>query len=604
MRYQDIINHTTTIDETVQNRTSWLSNSKVVDNSGHPIRMYHATTADFDSFDVNAGGRGGVYLSFTPKGAVSGSIAGVWDNGKKSQGNMRLIPVYVNATRINGLDLSKQDQEWFDSLPDIMTGVDEQKLLDNTTNPIHKMIIIYLYDDLHGEQGEILRKKSKLPTLQDVVTRQRTLFYNHFPSYTASVTDDKKNINDLRRQGFDSTLVNDEAGVSLVVFNANQIKSIFNNGGWSPQSDNISENVSTPSDMIKLYRGDGNKFDVYDVGKTDENALFGPGIYLTSSPKVAKDYTSNTDDIVFSGRTIRNKHIASDRSEIINLWVRKELTNKINKIKSEYNTQYNNKMSTVFVKYGFDKNKYKELTDDENDQYIKDITKLEDDLKKTFKKNVNIEIKLFINDLKNRKKDYRIIKRTQGYYDIVQNTSNSNISTYLLPISYVNKTIDADAPMNLGIISIIRDILVNDFGMIGKLNLSLEQDGNNNYSFNDWIEKVKDIPARPYLGNEAFGGNGEYPSLYQFLHDTGPGITMMNNPALFWERFIHYMTNKGNVGIRFNGNHGTSGIKQKSYVFWDADFISKSKTMLKKPRLNHISINDIDYSEIKELIDN
>jgi hypothetical protein len=45
-----------------------------------------------------------------------------------------------------------------------------------------------------------------------------------------------------------------------------------------------------------LYRGDSRHIEMFDINATDKNALFGPGLYLTSDPGVAHDYTAARND--------------------------------------------------------------------------------------------------------------------------------------------------------------------------------------------------------------------------------------------------------------------------------------------------------------------
>ena len=50
-----------------------------------------------------------------------------------------------------------------------------------------------------------------------------------------------------------------------------------------------------------LYRGDSTSITKFDLAKTDKWALFGAGIYLTSDPDIAHDYTmfGNDEHIVY-----------------------------------------------------------------------------------------------------------------------------------------------------------------------------------------------------------------------------------------------------------------------------------------------------------------
>lgn len=70
-----------------ENFKRWFGDSKVVDNSGKPLKVYHGTHADFSEFRPNPSLGGGVFFSPDP------SEASVFAYAKGAN----VIPVYLSA---------------------------------------------------------------------------------------------------------------------------------------------------------------------------------------------------------------------------------------------------------------------------------------------------------------------------------------------------------------------------------------------------------------------------------------------------------------------------------------------------------------------------
>lgn len=66
-----------------------------------------------------------------------------------------------------------------------------------------------------------------------------------------------------------------------------------------------------PAGSVRLYRGDSTDVKIHALSKSDPNALFGSGIYLTDSPRVAGDYGAKGADRLFT-RTGGTKEQAID----------------------------------------------------------------------------------------------------------------------------------------------------------------------------------------------------------------------------------------------------------------------------------------------------
>lgn len=100
---------------------SWFGDSKVVDESGRPIVVYHGTSAEFDSFDLNRGGqnwpddasRSGVF--FSEKKYDAEHFAAVSSN--RSGGSARVVAAYLsllNPKIIDDAVAEKYRNAWLD----------------------------------------------------------------------------------------------------------------------------------------------------------------------------------------------------------------------------------------------------------------------------------------------------------------------------------------------------------------------------------------------------------------------------------------------------------------------------------------------------------
>lgn len=106
-------------EEAVRNFWEWFGDSKVVDEQGRPLVVYHGTTASFDVFDPARSKTTGVFFSAKPDYA---NIVAELDGARK--GNANVMPAYVsigNPMFVKSRDFSRLDTkkaltEGFDGL--------------------------------------------------------------------------------------------------------------------------------------------------------------------------------------------------------------------------------------------------------------------------------------------------------------------------------------------------------------------------------------------------------------------------------------------------------------------------------------------------------
>ena len=100
---------------------AWFAGSKVVDKQGNPLRCFHGTTAEFDTFDPSAADRrnpypggtsGASFFTSCPESAsgYAGKERLVWSERYRPGG--RIIPVYLKI--INPLKVDARGENWQD----------------------------------------------------------------------------------------------------------------------------------------------------------------------------------------------------------------------------------------------------------------------------------------------------------------------------------------------------------------------------------------------------------------------------------------------------------------------------------------------------------
>ena len=190
---------------------AWFGDSKVVDEKGEPLRVYHGTKANFDSFG-NAGGRATWDAGYSGKGfyfADSGT-ASVYA-GKVAGGN--IIPVYL-----------KMDNPLI---------VKEVKGGDDQIIQVAKSLGIKLPPEVNG-----INAKRLVPTISDDIT-------------TA-----------LHKAGYDGVIYHRASGLhqEYMVPLSNQIKSATGNRGTFDPKDNRIANAADDSKRAWQFKLVGNVF--------------------------------------------------------------------------------------------------------------------------------------------------------------------------------------------------------------------------------------------------------------------------------------------------------------------------------------------------------
>lgn len=208
----------------------WFADSKVVDEEGRPLVVYHGTAAEFDAFKPSW--RGAMYFAFTPEGAIKGASAGASD--RMGGAPNKLMPVYVRAERIGSLNFSAETEAALLKFPDEVTESEWAEIAD-------AVALAGVRDFYRGEgdSQETWRIRKVVPRslTETVKTRKNAIDGGMMGGYPSQ--DEKSFVARMQDKGFDGYLVEDEAGISLAAFSPTQIKSVNNRGTFDPADPRI-----------------------------------------------------------------------------------------------------------------------------------------------------------------------------------------------------------------------------------------------------------------------------------------------------------------------------------------------------------------------------
>lgn len=265
-------------DDRSSNFKRWFGNSKVVDEAGDPLQVYHGTGADIDSFKHSHGGAGSresrLGFWFTDSALAAQDFAAF---ARKSNAGDNILPVYLSIKN-----------PWY---PESYAQIKD--LIDRHTVFERKMILGDRNIRMQGDKVD----------------------------YAGAVAE-------MRSNGYDgiilmNTLTDSPDGNPIhqyIVFDASQIKSVFNAGGYNPESEHISEGVN---DKVILFHGSPHKFEYFDSSKISSGML-GWGVYLASDMDMASDFSRTRDG---SGKIYR---VAIPRNSVfINVNGRLSLQDKV-----------------------------------------------------------------------------------------------------------------------------------------------------------------------------------------------------------------------------------------------------------------------------------
>lgn len=215
----------------LRNFWNWFGDSKVVDEQGRPLVVYHGTKEEFDTFDIKqVGSNTGNF------GHIGFGFYFTQDQDYAQSYGANVMPVYLKSTNV-------------------FTGTKEQI----------KSVAKELDESPYTEFGD----GKQLKRITDF-----TSIYT-FGDSSVDFT------NAVKKLGYDSVFDGDE----YVVFESNQIKSTENRGTFSPDTGNIY--------FQKAYAGsrvDYDKPSLEALGTGEGNQAHGWGLYYALDPQIAEKY--------------------------------------------------------------------------------------------------------------------------------------------------------------------------------------------------------------------------------------------------------------------------------------------------------------------------
>lgn len=317
-----------------------------------------------------------------------------------------------------------------------------------------------------------------------------------------------------------------------------------------------------------LYRGDASNVAEFEFERTDVAALFGPGIYLTSDPEVAHDYTAaRSDERVYpqgggaepatSVRALLQGYVewlasTFDEREYRDRWVRKH----------GLGERYS----------GLQSGTHRRMNDDmEEAKLLSKRERMPEALAKTRA------------DLKH----LRVARLTTGELVLVRNDRTSALSGFNIPDEYLARVLHAERPLPDKALAALRELWMAKYPQDnGDL-----RDGSNERirGFDAFVATFKKRGAhRAWAedGDPKIGGRGENPSLDDLRNGTHGGAHVYTD-MLFTEgkpnsmNLIRTLMKLGYVGLEYDGGkrlgqylRGGGGRAHRAYVLWDVKTVN------------------------------
>ena len=232
----------------------WFGKSKVVDESGKPLVVYHGTTApeNFGEFAVGqdvsteedelyrtgSGGDPRTFLGshFAKEANVASRFAeGLYGERAFEKAGGRVIPVYLNI--INPYKTSD-------------SGMMDEMLSGTYSSPIIDQILEEDGDiEETGEDYEN-NEEYRIDVNERALKEEQSADELYFELAQEMASNYRLN---LENKGYDGIVYENEieGGTSYIIFQPTQAKSIFNRGAWSPTEEDISLHVETAGERIR-----------------------------------------------------------------------------------------------------------------------------------------------------------------------------------------------------------------------------------------------------------------------------------------------------------------------------------------------------------------
>lgn len=295
-------------------------------------------------------------------------------------------------------------------------------------------------------------------------------------------------------------------------------------------------------DEATLYRGDSTPVEMFHSGSNDAVNLFGRGIYFTDSTEVAKEYS------------VKGKKYSPTKKQAVR--------NALDDIAE-------NELGWADT--------LERLKDDFRDKLRNSDRSLYDEIQKEFEDEASIEHTAVLNKAVDilRKNKPRIAKNAFGAWTVMDDGARGSLSSFEIPNSVIEKTLDADAPMPPAVINTMAEAIpLGDFR---------DADGNHlsPSSFARWVEEYRQNGVMVAWKDRVMGGNGSSPSLSDYIKGTHDSTRVTYREPEMLKALLEPL---GYMGIRFRGGIrdgdtvvGGGSSPHVVYVIWDADLVNQTR---------------------------
>lgn len=223
MRFHEIVSESVTESPAFK---AWFGNSKVVDKTGHPQVVYHGTANSFTAFDPDRTGDIGIHFGNAAQASqATKNIFG------QHHDNANIIPVYLKIEKpVRVKDMfSTMNSRW-------IARVNHYRLHCgiNFAGDMHERIydLAKQLDKIRSKSGGSysIALSGKTPTTEQYANLEKQFW---------------KTVEQAARQsGFDGMIYQNKAegkGLSYLIFDPHQAKSVFNIGTWDGAKSDIGE---------------------------------------------------------------------------------------------------------------------------------------------------------------------------------------------------------------------------------------------------------------------------------------------------------------------------------------------------------------------------
>jgi hypothetical protein len=191
----------------------WFGASKVVDDLGRPLLVYHATNQEFNAFDLRLDARRNGMAFFSDSRDAAVSIKENW-GGQVT----RVVDAYLSI----------------------------EKPFDTTNRKIDRSVEDWIFRNNHRVEGDVRAYRSDfgLSMFQNYLIDGVFDISNYIDSIKSgdwqAVEATPSLIGELRRQGYDGIFFDENGGKTYAVFSSSQIKSATENtGAYDPENPDI-----------------------------------------------------------------------------------------------------------------------------------------------------------------------------------------------------------------------------------------------------------------------------------------------------------------------------------------------------------------------------